>query len=155
VGGLRGRQPAGRHDASAARPVAARGRSVGLALLLQNYYTRAYGGDPDELDEWERTALDEEAASYGDEPPASYEFEELPGTPAAETVLCLLESYRYQSEWEGTGLGKVSAFFEALERAARVQLGGLDNEEIKALPRHAATPWLPGPGDRDLFVRLG
>jgi hypothetical protein len=128
---------------------------VGLALLLQNYYTMAYGEDPDELHDEERAMLDAEAASYDIVQPTSYEFDELPGSPAPETVLALLAGYRYQSEWEGTGLGKVSAFFAALDRAARVQLDGLDAEEIRSLPRHVATPWMLGPDDRDLFIRLG
>ena len=54
--------------------------------------------------------------------------------PSPEAVVWLLKCCRYQSFWEGEGLGPVAPFFEALMRCALVQLGDLDLDVIKGLP---------------------
>ena len=118
--------------------------SLGLALLLQNWNTAIYGGDPDEVGEDEVEYGDELAAEEGNVKPTLYSFQELPGAPRAETVLRLLHSYRAHSSWEGRSLGSVGPFLAAMEQCARDELGDLDDAEIRALPGYAETPALPG-----------
>jgi hypothetical protein len=70
-------------------------------------------------------------------------------------VLALTRCYRYQTDWEGTGLGRAAQFIEALEAAARHQVGAEAAGDLRALPGYSQTPWLPGAEDRDLFLRTG
>jgi hypothetical protein len=133
-----------RHDADA----------LGLALLLQNWNTAVYGGDPDEVGEDEVEYGDLLAREEGSVKPTSYSFQVLPGAPKAETVLRLLHAYRSHSSWEGRGLGLVASFVAAMEQCARDQLGDLDEVEIKALPGYTDTPAFPGylAPDWDIFL---
>ena len=129
---------------------------TGLALMVTNWNTAVLGGDPAELDmdadevEW----MEAEYIEDGFVKPVAYDLEELPGMPSAESVLRLIDSYRYQSNWEGEGIGAVSGFVDALELAARQQLPTQDQQAIRALPRYNQTPGMLGEDDRDLFVRL-
>lgn len=128
---------------------------TGLALLVQNWNCVAYGDD-EEMDDEERADLDAVMLQEsGAEPPTSYACEELPGTPSPETVIQLLDCYRYQSMWEHQDLNQVESFVQALETRAHTLLGPLEHDEVRALPRYRNVPWLPEDTDRDLFVRLG
>jgi hypothetical protein len=129
---------------------------MGLALMVTNWNTAVLGGDPDELDmEADEIGwMEQEYIDDGFVKPVSYSVEELPGMPSGESVLCLIHCYRYQSNWEGEGIGSVTAFVDALEQAARQQLPTQDDEAVRALPRYSQTPWMLGDADRDLFMRL-
>ena len=131
--------------------------SLGLALLLQNWNTAVYGGDPEEVGEDEVEYGDELAAEEGNVKPTSYSFQELPGAPRSETVLSLLHSYRSHSSWEGRSLGAVGPFYDAMEQCARDDLRDFDDEEIRALPGYIRTPSLPGylAPDWDIYLPPG
>jgi len=126
---------------------------LGLTLLMTNWNTAVLGGDPDEqgLDAEDIAELEQEYIDEGFDKPADYTLREVPGEPSPESVLKLIASYRYQSNWEGEGLGAATAFVDALEAAALQQLGdGVDN--FKESPLYSGTPWLPEDDDRDMFT---
>lgn len=127
---------------------------LGLLLLLTNWDTVVTGNDPG-LSPGEIAELEQEYIDEGDLKPDSYSFRELPGDPAPGSVLALTGCYRYQTDWEGTGMGRAALFIEALEAAARHQVGATASGDLQALPGYAETPWLPGADDRDLFLRTG
>ena len=93
---------------------------LGLALMLQNWEGAIYGADPDEE---ERAYLDEEALREdGLVKPTSYTFNALPEAEPPESILGLLQAFRSHSSWQGSGLGEVGPFVEAVDRCARAQL---------------------------------
>lgn len=126
---------------------------LGLTLLITNWNNAVLGGDPDEqgLDSEDIAWMEQEYIDDGFAKPTGYTLDELPGEPAPESALRLIASYRYQSNWEGDGLGAVTAFVDALETAARQQLGH-EADDLEGLPRYRDTPWLPSDGDRDMFI---
>ncbi|SEC27651.1 hypothetical protein SAMN04489844_1997 [Nocardioides exalbidus] len=130
---------------------------AGFTLLITNWNTAVLGGDPEQghVDEDEIEWMEQEYIDDGFAKPTAYAFDELPGSPAPERVLRLIASYRYQSDWEGEGLRHAAGIIDALEAAARHQLGGRSAADLTEMPGFQDTPWLPGEDDRDLFLRAG
>ncbi|UFN43470.1 hypothetical protein [Nocardioides okcheonensis] len=124
---------------------------LGLLLLLTNWNTVVTGNDPG-LSPEEVAELEQEWIDDGDLKPVAYSFEELPGDPAPGSVLALTRCYRYQTDWEGEGIGRTAPFVEALEAAAHHQVGD-SSADPRSIPGYAETPWQPGADDRDLFLR--
>lgn len=125
--------------------------AAGTRFWRENYNCVVYGGDPDLMDEEERSWLLEEYAQEGDGqddgslPPYSYDA--MPGTPSVPAGLRVIGYYSYQtsSHWSHEGPTPISEFIDALN-AFGASLAG---------PTAAAKdlPWGLGAGHRDYFLR--
>lgn len=124
--------------------------AAGTRLWRENFNCVVYGGDPDLMDDEERSGLLEDYVQDGDSeddgqlPPYSYDA--LPGTPSVPAGLRVIGYYSYQTSghWSHEGPTPISEFIGALHSFGASTAG--------ATPAAKDLPWGLGEGHRDFFL---